>query len=322
MTGINKKRFGIWLAIFVVFLLIGAGGVALNMMGYGSIGKMRTEVNEYITKFNGLSQVDTINRQENKNIKATLSDKGILVTYKNDKITSKLDFTLKNEDGIKYLETVYNKSETSPETSVKLMIDAVGLKNGISEGQIFNTYQLSDFYSTTLLQGVKLTSSGNNVKVQINLKANILSGAPSNNGNVNNDDSTGYIIILDDTKNFSDYFNYTIPNGFVQGTSGYEMSTGNNTCTIELGVVSKSTEKDAISVANMIAKAENVSVENASINSTQWNKVSAPFVLGGKVNTYTTDANGEILEIVVKSYYANDECDEFEESLINSIKAK
>ena len=317
MTGINKKRLGIWGAIFVVFLLIGGAGVFLSYTGHGTAGRIRTEVKDYITKFNGLTQVRTINNENNKSIKASISDKGILVDYKNDKINSKLEFSLKEDKGTKYLETVYNKNETSPETIVRLMIDAVGLKNGTAEGKIFDTYQYSDFYSTTLAQGVKFSTSGNNVKVQINLKANIL-----DNGGGNTTEDTSYVIIYDTNKSFEDLVNYTAPSQFVKSNKGYELSTENNTCTMEFNVVSVETEKDAISVANMIARGEKTSVIDEEINGTKWNKVSYPSALGGTVNRYITDANGNIVMIEYNSYYSNDECNQYLDTLLTSVKVK
>ena len=43
MTGINKKRLLVWGVIFAIFLIIGGGGFALNYLGYGNSGKVRTE---------------------------------------------------------------------------------------------------------------------------------------------------------------------------------------------------------------------------------------------------------------------------------------
>lgn len=317
MTGINKKRLGIWGAIFVVFLLIGGAGVFLSYTGHGTAGRIRTEVKDYITKFNGLTQVRTINNDPKKSIKASISDKGILVDYKNDKISSKLEFSFKEDKGTKYLETVYNKNETSPETIVKLMIDAVGLKNGTAEGKIFDTYQYSDFYSTTLAQGVKFSTSGNNVKVQINLKTNIL-----DNGGGNTVEDTSYVIIKDTEKLFEDYVNYTVPSQFTKSSKGYELSTENNTCTMEFDVVSPETEKDAVSVANMIAKGEKTSISEEELNGTKWNKVSYPSALGGTVTNYVTDVNGTIVMIEYNAYYSNDECNQYLDTLLTSVKVK
>lgn len=318
MTGVNKKRFGIWVAIFVVFLLLGGGGFALNYTGYGNAGKIRKEVNDYIIKFNGLSQVREINNSENKNIKATLSDKGIVVNYKNDKVSSKLEFAFKSSEGSKYLETVYNKNEANPETIVRLMIDAVGLKNGTAEGRIFDTYEYADFYSTTLSQGVKLTASGSNVKVQINLRANVL----ANVAKTDSGDNTSYVIINDTSKQFGDFVNYTTPSQFNKSNKGYELSTSNNICTMEFNVVSKETATDALSLANMIAKGENTSTTTQSINDVTWNRVSYPSKLGGTVNRFTIDVDDNILMFEYNSYYANDECDMYLDTLLNTIKVK
>ncbi len=320
MTGINKKRFGIWIAIFVVFLLIGGGGFALNYMGYGSKGKIRQEVNDYIIKYNALSEVKTVNNDDKKSMKATLSDKGIVVTYKNDKLASKLEFIYKEEGNTKYIETIYNNRESDSETIVKYMIDAVGLKNGTAEGRIFQTYEYSDFYSSSLAQGVKLATTGNNVRVQINLYANVLANA-SDDGN-NQGDNNSYVIITDYDKKVEDFINYTIPTQFSSSSKGYQATTANNICNIEMSVVSKETGTDALSVANLIAKGESTSAESKTINDKTWNSVSYNGAMGGKTTRLLADIKEEIIMVEFGAYYPDEECDEYFETLLSTIKEK
>ncbi|UKI58278.1 MAG: hypothetical protein L6V81_02265 [Clostridium sp.] len=73
---------------------------------------------------------------------------------------------------------------------VRFMIDAVVVKNGRPEGEVFKNYQYDYFYSTSVLQGVNISDSGTTTTVKINLNA-VITGSSLNNTPPNiNDTST------------------------------------------------------------------------------------------------------------------------------------
>ncbi len=326
MTAVNKKRLLIWGFLFVLLLGLGGGGFALSrFMGYGDAGKVRTIVTPYIDRFNALNKVREINQDEKKSIKASFIDEGILVNYKNDKIKSDLKFILVQKDELEYLEASYNSSESNPETIVKLMIDAVGVKNGTIEGKIFDTFGYSDLMNTTLAEGVFIKPTTSGVKVQINLHANILNNASSSSDTPT--DETNYVIIEDYSKEFTSYATFTAPSKFSNTNSGYVLSTDNDTCKAKFSIVSpesagSNSQGLAIDVANVIAKGESTSTSPETVNGITWNKVSYPSVTGGKTTRYLADESGVILSFEFSNQYGTTECDEYQNSFLNSIKIK
>ncbi len=327
MTAVNKKRLLIWGFLFVLLLGLGGGGFALSrFMGYGDAGKVRTIVTPYIDRFNALNQVRTINQDEKKSIRASFVDEGILVNYKNDKIKSDLKFILVQQNELEYLEASYNSSETNPETIVKLMIDAVGVKNGTIEGKIFDTFSYSDLMNTTLAEGVFIKPTTSGVKVQINLHANILNNA-SSGGNDTPSDGTSYVIIEDYSKEFTSYATFTAPSKFAQTTTGYAYSTDNDTCKAKFSIVSpesagSNSQGLAIDVANVIAKGESTSTSPETVNGIIWNKVTFSNVTEGKTTRYLADESGVILMFEFSNQNGTTECDEYQNSFLNSIKIK
>jgi len=319
MTGINKKRLMIWGVIFLIFLAIGGGGFALSYVGYGNTGKVRTEVSNYIDKFNKLDQVRTINKDNNKLIKASLSDTGITVDYKNNAIKSKVYFTYKEENGLKYLDVVYNSNDLSQEEVIKLMIDAVGVENGNIEGSIFKSFDYSDFYATQLAQGVHLTKVNNSIDAKINLKANILSITDFGGG----EETITYILVDDTAKDVNSYITYTVPNKFTKSDNKYELSTDSNTCTATFRILSKETAATATALVESMKKADNATSETKSINGANWYNVVSQSTQGGQTNRFLADTeDGGILLFDYTSMYANSECDEYLDSIINTLKLK
>ncbi len=320
MTGINKKRLLVWGVIFAIFLIIGGGGFALNYLGYGNSGKVRTEVNSYVDRFNNLSQVKNLNNIEGRKVKANLTDSGISVNYKNNAINFTVNFEYKEESGVKYLDTVYNSNDPAQEDVVKLMIDAVGVENGNIEGTIFKTFEYSDFYTTQLAQGIKLKKINNNVNAKINLKANILAISDSGSGS---EETITYILVDDTSKNVSDYLTYTVPSKFTQTGNKYEFSTDNNTCTATFRILSNETAANTSELVDKITKADNTTSVTQSINGTEWNKIVTPSTQGGQTNRFIVDSSdGLILLFDYTSMYGNNECDEYLDTILNTIKMK
>ena len=320
MSEINKKRLVIWGVIFVILLLIGGGGYALNYAGYGSEGKIRAEVTKYIEKFNNLEQVRTMNKSADKSAKAGLSSDGIAVEYKNGKIKVKVNFKFVEENGIKYLQTTYNSSDTSYEEVVKLMIDAVGVENGNMEGKIFQSFDYNDFYSTQLAQGIKLKKVNNTIDAKINLNANILGIATADGGG---EETISYILVDDSTKDISNYITYTVPTKFTKSGNKYELSTDTNTCTASFRVLSSDTAANSSALVDTISKADSTTSETQSLGGKDWFRINSPSTQGGIANRFIVDADdGSILLFEYASMFGNDECDEYIDPIANSIKLK
>ena len=97
MEGLTKKRFTVWMVLFVLLILLAGGGIGSHFMGYGKSGEVRKEVSPIIDRYNKLTAVVALNASEETKMKANLTSDGIQVTYVGKNGPSKTKFVYKTD---------------------------------------------------------------------------------------------------------------------------------------------------------------------------------------------------------------------------------
>lgn len=322
MTELNQKRFKIYVVFFAIFLLIAAGGYMAMTSGHGSIGKTRKELEPYVTRFNSLASVRSVNNSKSNSMKASITSEGILVTYKKDTSTSKVTFVFK-EGAFKELEASYNRKDTDAEQIVKNMIDAVSVSRGNIEGSLFNEFEYDYFLNTTISQGLHLEATATQITAQINLETNLLKNIRGEGYQENKEEEKPeFEIVYDNTNTFETYADYKLPDGFSTDTNDHQIATETNTCTARFNIISSITASDASSFSNALANAYSAETIAEDINNTIWYKTTYANNDGGKTTYYTIDKDGQILGFEYQVTVDNSECDEYLEKILETIKLK
>lgn len=188
----NKARLIFWGTIWIIMVILSSVGIGLYMNGIGTHGKIRKELKPINDSFNNLATIQRY-RDASIDIKAKLKDDKITVRYKTDTIDASYDFVYDDSIGIGTIVMQYGNNSADKDVSIsvaRFMIDAVVVKNGRPEGEVFKNYQYDYFYSTSVLQGVNISDSGTTTTVKINLNA-VITGSSLNNTPPNiNDTST------------------------------------------------------------------------------------------------------------------------------------
>lgn len=189
----NKARLIFWGTIWIIMVVLSTAGIGLYMNGIGTHGKIRKELKPINDSFNNLATIQRY-RDAGIDIKAKLKDDKITVRYKTDAIDASYDFIYDDSIGIETIVMQYGNNSADKDVSIsvaRFMIDAVVVKNGRPEGEVFKNYQYDYFYSTSVLQGVNISDSGTTTTVKINLNA-VITGSSLNNTppNINDTSST------------------------------------------------------------------------------------------------------------------------------------
>lgn len=167
----NKVRLIFWGIIWIIMVLLSTIGLGLYMNGIGKNGKVRKLLKPANDAFNNLNTVQRY-RDAGIEVSSKLKNDRIRVRYKTDTIDASYDFiydTFVNEDII-YMEFNNQTDDKNIGISVaRFMIDALAVKNGHTEGEIFINYQFDYFYKTSVIQGLNITDEGTNTVVRINL---------------------------------------------------------------------------------------------------------------------------------------------------------
>lgn len=322
MEGLTKKRFTVWMVLFVLLILLAGGGIGSHFMGYGKSGEVRKEVSPIIDRYNKLTAVVALNASEETKMKANLTSDGIQVTYVGKNGPSKTKFVYKTDGNLKYLEASYNRSEADAENIVKYMIDAVSVHNGNTENKVFERHNLNDFYSTTLVQGVRLSVNGSSITAKINIGTNILANLKDNPEDVPGEIKQ-LVILYDDSSDFKDYVNFTVPTGFQdQGNNVYEISSGSNTCVASFKVVSESTASSADALVQMISNNKNIEAQSENINGIEWRKLTFVHQQGGEQTDYVIGLKDKVLLVEYEEYFDTKECKEYLPTITKSLTEK
>ncbi len=167
----NKIRLIFWGIIWIIALALAITGVTLYMNGVGTYGKIRKQLKPANDAFNELSTIQRY-RESGIDISSKIKEDRITVRYKTDTIDASYDFIYEDYLGEDTIIMEYGNTSADKDISIsvaRFMIDALAVKNGHQEGEIFKNYQFDYFYNTNVLQGLGINDEGTITKVRINL---------------------------------------------------------------------------------------------------------------------------------------------------------
>ena len=168
----NKVRLIFWGTIWLIMVILSIVGAQLYVNGIGTYGKIRKELKPVNDSFNNLSTISRYN-DAGIEIKAKLKNDKITVRYKTDTIDASYDFKYDNSIGVGTLVMQFGNNSADKDISMsvaRFMIDAVAVKNGHAEGEVFKDYQFDYFYNTNVIQGLGISDEGTTTTVKINLE--------------------------------------------------------------------------------------------------------------------------------------------------------
>lgn len=168
----NKVRLIFWGTIWLIMVILSIVGAQLYVNGIGTYGKIRKELKPVNDSFNNLSTISRYN-DAGIEIKAKLKNDKIIVRYKTDTIDASYDFKYDNSIGVGTLVMQFGNNSADKDISMsvaRFMIDAVAVKNGHAEGEVFKDYQFDYFYNTNVIQGLGISDEGTTTTVKINLE--------------------------------------------------------------------------------------------------------------------------------------------------------
>ncbi len=163
----NKKRITFYGIIFVIFLILSIYGLNLYNKGYGKYGQIKLKLDPIALEFNTLQDVRNLT-----DITASVKKDQLIVTYINvSNKKEKYIYQYTENNGIEYITNTDEYNSNTWNFIAIQMINAVYHANG-GKGNVFELYDMKTFESTTLIEG--LTLSTTKKTVSINIKANIV----------------------------------------------------------------------------------------------------------------------------------------------------
>ena len=186
----NKTRLIFWGIIWIVVLALAGFGYYSYLNGHGIKGEVRHNLKPIVEKFNSLKGLETY-KNAGIDISAEIKDTQIIVSYKTSGATASFTFDYQNIASEKVLYMKYSTAdEATANLIIKSMIESVSIVNGHTEGEVFNTYKLEDFFNTTILEGVQIKSVTNGNEIYIDINKSIIDGLKNSNNNQENTDTT------------------------------------------------------------------------------------------------------------------------------------
>ena len=178
----NKIRLIFWGVIWIIALGMAIAGVILYINGVGTHGKIRKQLKPANDAFNKLSTIQRY-RESGIDISSKVKDDRITVRYKTGTIDASYDFIYEDYLGEDTITMEYGNTSADKDISIsvaRFMIDALAVKNGHQEGEIFKNYQFDYFYNTNVLQGLGINDEGTVTKVRINLNKVVIDNLDNN----------------------------------------------------------------------------------------------------------------------------------------------
>lgn len=178
----NKIRLIFWGVIWIIALGMAIAGVILYINGVGTHGKIRKQLKPANDAFNKLSTIQRY-RESGIDISSKVKYDRITVRYKTGTIDASYDFIYEDYLGEDTITMEYGNTSADKDISIsvaRFMIDALAVKNGHQEGEIFKNYQFDYFYNTNVLQGLGINDEGTVTKVRINLNKVVIDNLDNN----------------------------------------------------------------------------------------------------------------------------------------------
>lgn len=162
MEKVEIKRLIFCIILFVLSTSCAVLGIIKYYDGYGKYGKIRKELIPIIDTFNNSKLV----KNSKDSIWAEYYNDSIKISYIDKNINLKYNFKYSNMNDINYLDLTYSKNESIyVEKILTELIESISLLNSNNYGDVFNKYKYSDFYTTTLLDGIKLSRNESTIKI-------------------------------------------------------------------------------------------------------------------------------------------------------------
>lgn len=182
----NKTRLIFWGIIWIVVLGLAGFGYYSYLNGHGIKGEVRHNLKPIVEKFNNLKGLEAY-KKAGIDISAEIKETQIVVNYKTSGATASFTFDYQNIASEKVLYMKYSTAdEATANLIIKSMIESVSIVNGHTEGEVFNTYKLEDFFNTTILEGVQIKSVTNGNEIYIDINKSIIDGIKNNENNTEN----------------------------------------------------------------------------------------------------------------------------------------
>lgn len=182
----NKTRLLFWGIIWIVVLGLAGFGYYSYLNGHGIKGEVRHNLKPIVEKFNNLKGLEGY-KKAGIDISAEIKETQIVVNYKTSGATASFTFDYQNIASEKVLYMKYSTAdEATANVIIKSMIESVSIVNGHTEGEVFNTYKLEDFFNTTIIEGVQIKSVTNGNEIYIDINKSIIDGIKNNENNTEN----------------------------------------------------------------------------------------------------------------------------------------
>ena len=182
----NKTRLIFWGIIWIVVLGLAGFGYYSYLNGHGIKGEVRHNLKPIVEKFNNLKGLEAY-KKAGIDISAEIKETQIVVNYKTSGATASFTFDYQNIASEKVLYMKYSTAdEATANLIIKSMIESVSIVNGHTEGEVFNTYKLEDFFNTTIIEGVQIKSVTNGNEIYIDINKSIIDGIKNNENNTEN----------------------------------------------------------------------------------------------------------------------------------------
>lgn len=194
----NKTRLIFWGIIWIVVLALAGFGYYSYLNGHGIKGEVRHNLKPIVEKFNNLKGLETY-KNAGIDINAEIKDTQIVVSYKTSGATASFTFDYQNIASEKVLYMKYSiADEATANLIIKSMIESVSIVNGHTEGEVFNTYKLEDFFNTTILEGVQIKSVTNGNEIYIDINKSVIDGLKNSGNNENNNTDNNTPVTIND----------------------------------------------------------------------------------------------------------------------------
>lgn len=182
----NKTRLIFWGIIWIVVLGLAGFGYYSYLNGHGIKGEVRHNLKPIVEKFNNLKGLEAY-KKAGIDISAEIKETQIIVNYKTSGATASFTFDYQNIASEKVLYMKYSTAdEATANVIIKSMIESVSIVNGHTEGEVFNTYKLEDFFNTTIIEGVQIKSVTNGNEIYIDINKSVIDGIKNNENNTEN----------------------------------------------------------------------------------------------------------------------------------------
>ena len=182
----NKTRLLFWGIIWIVVLGLAGFGYYSYLNGHGIKGEVRHNLKPIVEKFNNLKGLEAY-KKAGIDISAEIKETQIVINYKTSGATASFTFDYQNIASEKVLYMKYSTAdEATANLIIKSMIESVSIVNGHTEGEVFNTYKLEDFFNTTIIEGVQIKSVTNGNEIYIDINKSIIDGIKNNENNTEN----------------------------------------------------------------------------------------------------------------------------------------